>query len=179
MTQRMIRTAPLLFACALGACSTYQATVDAIDKTTKDAFTAPQPKAPSVDLTNAQWQKLTPDQPETNPIRVAIVERNEKIGATRVVLKAPAAFTLPPYWLTAPGNYTVLKGTFVFEALTANGKRTHQVQPPGTFAEIPKNFIIQTMTRPGTEALLYITVYGEWSPKVAEGAWTQQTARAN
>jgi hypothetical protein len=38
---------------------------------------------------------------------------------------------------------------------------------------------MQGMTRPGTEALLYITVYGEWAPKVAEGAWTHQTARAN
>ena len=179
MTGNVIRTAAFLFAFALSACSTYQATVEAIDKTTKDAFVTPEPKVPSVDLANANWQKLTQDQPESNPLRVAIVERNEKIGATRVVLKAPAAFTLPPYWLTAPGNYTVLKGTFVFDTLTAAGKRTQLVQTPGTFAEIPKNFIMQGVTRPGTEALLYITVYGEWSPKVAEGAWTHQTARAN
>lgn len=175
MTRNAIRSAAFLFACALSACSTYRATVDAIDKTT----TAPSQKLPSVDLSNANWQKLTPDQPESNPLRVAIVERNEKIGATRAVLKAPAAFTLPPYWLTAPGNYTVLKGTFVFEALTAGGERTQLVQSPGAFAEIPKNFIMQSVTRPGAEGLLYITVYGEWAPKVAEGAWTRQTARAN
>ncbi|NOT39201.1 MAG: hypothetical protein HOP13_01780, partial [Alphaproteobacteria bacterium] len=172
MTANLIRIAAFLFALSLGACSTYKATVDAIGDTTKDAFTTPPAKVPTVDLTNANWQKLTPDQPEGNPLRVAIVERNEKIGATRVVLKAPAAYTLPPYWLTAPGNYTVLKGTFVFGALTANGKRTERVQTPGTFAEVPKNYILQGITRPGTEALLYITVYGEWAPKVAEGAWT-------
>jgi hypothetical protein len=171
----MIRIAAFLFVFALGGCSTYQATMSA----TKDAFTNAPPKVPSVDLTNANWQKLTPDQPESNPLRVAVVERDDKIGATRVVLKAPAAFKLPPYWLTTQGNYTVLKGTFVFDALTASGKRTELVQTPGTFAEIPMNYILQGITRPGTEALLYITVYGEWSPKVAEGTWTHQTARAN
>jgi hypothetical protein len=175
MTGPLIRTVAFLFALALGACSTYQATVAAIDKA-GDAFKTPPAKMPTVDLSNASWQKLTPDQPDSNPLRVAIVERNDKIGATRVVLKAPAAFTLPPYWLTAPGNYTVLKGTFVFDTLTAAGKRTQLVQTPGAFAEVPKNFIMQGVTRPGTEALLYITVYGEWSPKVAEGAWTHQTA---
>jgi hypothetical protein len=174
----MIRTAALLFALSLSACSTYQATVAAIDKA-GETFKTPEPKIPVIDLTNASWQKLTPDQPESNPIRVAIVERNDKIGATRVVLKAPAASALPPYWLTAPGNYTVLKGTFVFDTLTADGKRAQLVQTPGTFAEIPKNFIMHGVTRPGTEALLYITVYGEWAPKVAEGAWTHQTAHAN
>jgi hypothetical protein len=175
MTGPLIRTVAFLFALALGACSTYQATVAAIDKA-GDAFNTPPAKMPTVDLSNASWQKLTPDQPDSNPLRVAIVERNDNIGATRVVLKAPAAFTLPPYWLTAPGNYTVLKGTFVFDTLTAAGKRTQLVQTPGAFAEVPKNFIMQGVTRPGTEALLYITVYGEWSPKVAEGAWTHQTA---
>jgi hypothetical protein len=167
MTTNLIRIAAFPFALALSACSTYQATV------------APPVKIPAIDLTNANWQKLTPDQPESNPLRVAIVERNDAIGATRVVMKAPAAYTLPPHWFTAQGNYTVLKGTFVFDALTADGKRTELVQTPGTFAEIPKNYILVGMTRPGTEALLYITVYGEWAPKVAEGAWSRQTARAN
>ena len=164
MTANLIRIAAFLFALALGACSTYQETVAAIDKTTKNAFTTPPAKVPTVDLTNANWQKLTPDQPESNPLRVAIVERNDKIGATRVVLKAPAAYKLPPYWLTTQGNYTVLKGTFVFDALTADGKRTTLVQNPGAFGEIPQNYILAGITRPGTEALLYITVYGDWAP---------------
>jgi hypothetical protein len=185
MNEKLIHTATLCFAiAALGACSTYKATVDVLDKTldtTAEAFRTPDTtvQIPNIDLTNAQWQKLTPDQPDANPLRVAIVEKNDKIGATRVVLKAPAAFTLPPYWLSAQGNYTVLKGTFVFDRITAAGKREQLVQTPGTFAEIPKNYIIAGMTRPGTEAQLYITVYGEWAPKVAEGAWGQKTARAN
>jgi hypothetical protein len=177
---KMSRVVPILAALALSACSTYQATVEAIDTTldkTTDAFKTPPPqKLPEVDLSNAQWQKLTANQPESNPLRVAIVERNEKFGLTRAVIKAPPAFTLPPYWLTANGNYTVLKGTFVFDTVTADGKHRELVQGPGAFAEIPRNLIIQSMTRPGPEALIQITVYGEWSPKVADGAWSQKTA---
>jgi hypothetical protein len=163
----MIRIALLLAACALAACSTYQATVG-----------SPK-RIPAIDLTNAKWQKLTANQPDSNPLRFAIVERNEKFAITRLVVKAPPAFTLPPYWLTAKGNYTVLKGTFVFDAVDAKGNHEKRAQGPGTFAELPKNFIVNSVTRPGSEALLQITVYGDWSLNVPEGAWTQQTANKN
>ena len=92
----------------------------------------PQP-VPKVDLTNAKWQKLSPLQPESNPLRAAVVERNDKIGATRVVLKVPPSFALPPYWLTAQGNYTVLKGTFVFQGHDADGKQTSTRPRPRRF----------------------------------------------
>lgn len=165
----MRRTFALLAAFSLSACSTYQSTVTALD--------APKQKIPQVDLSNAAWQKLTPDQPTSNPLRVTIVERNAKFGITRAVIKAPAAFTLPPMWLTVDGNYTVLKGTFIFDSVTATGKQEKLTQGPGAFAAVPPNYILQATTRPGTEALLYVTVYGEWAPKVADGAWTHQTAR--
>ena len=167
----MIRALILLATLALSACSTYQATVATLE--------TPKQKIPQVDLSNAAWQKLSPDQPDSNPLRVAVVERNAKAGITRAVIKAPAAFVLPPMWLTVEGNYTVLKGTFLFDTVTAKGKREKQVQGPGTFAEVPAHYILQATTRPGTEALLYVTVYGDWAPKVADGAWTHQTARSN
>jgi hypothetical protein len=167
----MIRPLTLLAALALSACSTVQSTVATLE--------APKQKLPQIDLSNAAWQKLSPEQPESNPLRVAIVERNATIGITRAVIKAPAAFTLPPLWLTVDGNYTVLKGTFMFDSVTATGKREKLVQGPGTFAQVPPNYILQATTRPGTEALLYVTVYGEWAPKVADGAWTHTTANKN
>jgi hypothetical protein len=167
----MIRTLAILAALALGACSTYKATVATLEP--------PKQKIPRVDLSNAAWQKLSPEQPDANPLRVAIVERDTNSGITRAVIKAPAAFTLPPMWLTVDGNYTVLKGTFVFDSVTATGKREKLVHGPGAFAEVPPQYILQATTRPGTEALLYVTVYGDWSPKVADGAWTHQTARSN
>lgn len=154
----------------VSACSTYNMI--------GDAFKAPPQAVPQVDLTKAKWQKLSPAQPDANPLRVALIQRDEKIGATRVVLKAPPGFTLPAYWLSARGTYTVLKGTFVFDTLDADGKPQKLVQPPGSFDLIPPSLIQRTATKPGDEGLLYITVYGEWAPNFADGAWMMQTLRA-
>jgi hypothetical protein len=172
---RQIAAAALAVA-SLAACSTYESTVETID----DALTAPKPapKIPSVDLTNVVWRKLSPDQPDSNPLRVAIVARDEKIGATRVVLKVPPSFPLPPYWLNAQGTYQVLKGTFVFDGLDADGRPQKLIQGPGAFALVPPNLIQRGTTKPGEEGLLYITVYGEWAPSFAEGAFVQPTLRA-
>ena len=171
ITRVVIRRASLcasVFALALlGACSTLG-----------DAFKAPAQAVPNVDLSKAKWQKLSPVQPDANPLRVALIIRDEKIGATRVVLKAPPGFTLPAYWLTARGTYTVLKGTFVFETLDANGRPNQVTQKPGAFARVPANLIQRAATKAGEEGLLYITVYGEWSPKFAEGAWAAPALRA-
>jgi hypothetical protein len=80
--------------------------------------------------------------------------------------------------LTAEGTYTVLKGTFVFETLDARGRPGQLTQAPGTFARVPANLIQRAATKAGDEGLLYITVYGEWSPKFAEGAWAAPALRA-
>ena len=140
-------------------------------------FETPRPAIPRVDLSNAKWQKLSPSQPDSNPLRAAVVERNDKIGATRVVLKVPPRFSLPSYWLTADGNYTVLKGTFVFQGHDADGKQTNTVQGPGAFALVPANLIQQIATKGDEEGLLYITVYGEWAPHFAQGAFTGPALR--
>lgn len=168
-------------ALALAACSIYRATVGALGDTASavgETFkTAPKPQpVPKLDLTNATWQKLSPEQPDANPLRAAIVAREEKIGATRVVLKAPPNFILPPYWLTSEGTYTVLKGTFVFDTVDADGRRGKLVQGPGAFARVPPNLIQNVATKADGEALLYITVYGDWAPKFAEGAWGAKPA---
>ena len=167
----------------LAACSTYETAVDSIGSTVEtidEALTTPKPPPdiPQVDLTNATWRKLSPDQPDSNPVRVAVVARDEKIGATRVVMRVPPSFPLPPYWLNAQGTYTVLKGTFVFEGLDADGRPEKTAQGPGAFAIVPPNLIQRATTRPGEEGLLYITVYGDWAPSFAEGAFVQPTLRA-
>lgn len=173
--RHLIRLCLLASAAVLApACSTYQSTVAVLDKT----FEAPAQPVPKVDLTNAKWQKLSPLQPESNPLRAAVVERNDKIGATRIVLKVPPNFALPPYWLTAQGNYTVLKGTFVFQGNDADGRQTSTVQGPGAFAIVPANLIQQVSTKGTEEGLLYITVYGEWAPNFAQGAFAAPALRA-
>ena len=90
----------------------------------------------------------------------------------------PPSFSLPPYWLTAQGNYTVLKGTFVFEGHDADGRRVNTVQGPGAFAIVPPNLIQYVATKAGDEGLLYITVYGDWAPNFAQGAFAQPKLRA-
>jgi len=171
----VIRFVPLVLATlALAACETYEATVDAVGET----FAAPKQTVPAIDLSNATWQKLAPEQPDANPIRVAVVARDEKIGATRVVLKVPPSFPLPPYWLTSQGTYTVLKGTFVFDTVDSDGRPAKLTQAPGAFAIVPPNFIQRAATKAGDEGLLYITVYGDWAPRFAEGAWAGPRLRA-
>ena len=163
-------------ALALAGCSTYHATVASLGKTVDavgDTLAAPpaEQPVPAVDLTNARWQKLSPEQPDTNPIRAAVVARDDKVGATRVVMKVPAAMSIPPYWFGTDGTYTVLKGTFVFETVDADGHPQKLMQSKGAFARVPSNLIQHASTRAGEEGLLYITVYGDWAPKFAEGAW--------
>ncbi len=170
---RTVRVVAVAFAAALSAgCSTYESAVGTLIPE------APAPRIPQIDLTNARWQKLSPAQPDSNPVRVAIVARDEKIGATRVVIKAPPNFTLPTYWLSARGTYQVLKGTFVFESLDADGKPGKLTQGPGAFALLSPNLIQRAETLGGDEGLLYITVYGDWAPSFAEGAFAQPTLRA-
>lgn len=158
----------------LAACAAYRLAATSVG----EAFDAPSAPLPQLDLSKAQWRKLSPAQPDANPVRVAIVARDETIGATRVVLKVPPSFSLPPYWLNAQGTYTVLKGTFVFETLAADGKPEQLTQPPGAFALVPPNLIQRAATKAGDEGLLYITVYGDWAPSFAEGAWAMPTLRA-
>ena len=160
-------------ALSLAACSTYEATIATIDKQFEAGGPAParQRNVPKVDLTNVKWYKLAADQPTSNPLRVAIIERDKRVGAMRAVIKAPADFKLPPYWFTVAGHYTVLQGTFVFDTIDADGAPQKLTQRPGSFAQFPPNLIQRAATAPGEEALLYITVYGDWSPVFAEGAW--------
>ena len=161
----------------LPACSTYQIAATSLSQV-GDVFTPPAPSTPKIDLSAAKWQKLSPAQPDANPLRVAIVARDAEIGATRVVVKAPPSFALPAYWLNAQGTYTVLKGTFEFETVGADGQPQKLIQAPGAFALVPPNLIQRAATKAGDEGLLYITVYGEWAPSFAEGAWAMPSLRA-
>ena len=157
----------------LAACSTYEATLATIDK----QFEAGPPTStrqrniPKVDLTNVKWYKLAAEQPTSNPLRVAIIERDNRVGAMRAVIKAPAGFKLPPYWFSVAGHYTVLQGTFVFDTIDADGAAQKLTQGPGSFTQFPANLIHRATTAPGEEGLLYITVYGDWAPLFADGAW--------
>ena len=168
----LIRFCALTTSLLAAGCSAYlEAT-----QTVGQGFERPSKKVPVVDLTNASWQKFSPDQPSTNPLRIAVITRDDKIGLTRVVVKAPPNFSLPPHWFTIEGNYTVLKGAFAFDGIDAKGKPNKFTQHPGDFASIPANFILRTASQGAGDALLYVTVYGDWSPKLPDGAWGKALA---
>lgn len=168
----LIRFCALTTSLLAAGCSAYLETAQAVGQ----GFERPSKKIPVVDLTNASWQKFSPDQPSTNPLRIAVITRDDKIGLTRVVVKAPPNFSLPPHWFSVEGNYTVLKGAFAFDGIDTKGKPDKLTQHPGDFTSVPANYILRAATQGPGEALLYITVYGDWSPKLPGGAWGKALA---
>jgi hypothetical protein len=171
-TPRLIRAALLAAPLPISACSTY---LNPFPNEGQE-IERPSNKVPQVDLTNAAWQKFSPDQPAGNPLRIAVVARDEKIGLTRVVIKAPPNFKLPAHWFAVDGNYTVLKGTFAFDAIDAKGKPSKLTHQPGDFVTIPANYILRPTSQGPGEALLYVTVYGDWAPKLPGGVWGKSVA---
>ncbi len=130
--------------------------------------TAPVPPAPDVDLQSLVWQKLSPSRPDDDVAQIAIVGTDTKTGATRVALKVRPGETLPVYWQEVPQTYTVLNGTFVAEGIDSTGQPARIVQGPGTFARIPARMIQRLHTKPGAEAVMLLTVYGEWKPNFVD-----------
>jgi len=126
------------------------------------------PPAPPIDLQALVWKKLSPIRSNDDAAQVAIVGTDAKIGATRVALKVRPGEALPVYWQEAPQTYTVLNGTFVVEGIDSAGQPEHIVQGPGTFARIPARMIQRLRTKPGEEAVMLVTVYGEWKPNFVD-----------
>ena len=129
---------------------------------------APAPPAPDVDLQSLAWQKLSPGRPDDDVAQIAIVGTDAKTGATRVALKVRPGETLPVYWQEVPQTYTVLNGTFVAEGIDSTGQPARIVQGPGTFARVPARMIQRLHTKPGAEAVMLVTVYGEWKPNFVD-----------
>lgn len=170
---RLIRAATASAFVFLSACSTYfSATSDVNQKTEQSPA-----QIPSVDLSNAKWQKFSQSQPNDNSLRIAIIERETKIGATRVVIKVPTNTTIPPHWFNVQGSYTVLKGTFVFDGVDAKGRPERTRRHPGDFATIPASYILRMSTEGPDEGLLYLTLYGEWSPQLQSNPWGKPALR--
>lgn len=178
--RRQIRTAVLirLAACAgllaSTGCSTYLAATEAIDQT----FEQPSKKPPTVDLSNAKWQKFAPGQPNDNALRIAIIARETSIGATRIAIKLPPDTKIPPHWFAVQGTYTVLSGVLAFEGVDADGKPLKSLRQAGDFATIPANLILRISNPATSEAVLYLTLYGaDWSPQMNPNAWGKPVLR--
>ena len=130
----------------------------------------PAPPPATVDLQSLSWQNLSPGRTDDPNVRMALIGTDSKTGATRVAIKVRAGEALPVYWQEAPQTYTVLNGTFVAEGIDGAGRPETVVQGPGTFARIPARMIERFRTKPGADAVMLVTVYGEWKPNFVDDA---------
>lgn len=172
-SQAVIRISIVAVGLQLSACATYLPGIS-------DGSQKLEPgsgRIPKIDLLNARWQKLVPTQPEQNPMRIAILEKDEKIGATRIALKAPPNLTIPPHWFAVQGSGTILQGTFVFDGVDAKGRPERVRKQPGDFVMLPPNYILRLSTEGTTDAILYLTLYGEWSPQFQANPWGKPSLR--
>lgn len=169
----LIRAFGLSIFLATTACSTFTQSAGTGDQRVE----RPSNAIPEIDVTNAKWQKLSPGQPDANPVRVAIIEQDNRIGATRVALKATANATIPPHWHNVQGAYTVVQGTFVFDGVNAKGQLERIRKNPGDFATVPSNYILRLSAEGSGEAVLYFTFYGDWSPQFQANPWGKPALR--
>jgi hypothetical protein len=169
----MIRISALALVVSLQACATLLPDVQTGDQKSGQ----PSKMVPSIDLTNAKWQKFSASQPNDNPLRIAIVAKDTVVGATRIAIKAPANFALPTHWFTVQGSYTVLKGTFVFDGVDSKGHLSRTRYYPGDFATLPANYILRMSTEGTEDAILYLTLYGDWAPQLQPNPWNKPALR--
>lgn len=169
--KQVIRAVAMTMMLLVASCTAYLPDLsNEPQKTERDSA-----RIPKIDLSQARWQKLSASQPEQNPVRMAILERDQKIGATRIAIKAPPNSTIPPHWFTVQGACTVVEGVFVFDGVDANGRPERIRRRPGDFLMLPPNYILRMSTEGTADAVLYLTLYGEWSPQFQANAWGKTT----
>lgn len=173
LSREVIRVAIITASLSATSCTTYLPAIsDSAQKLEPDSG-----RIPKVDLSQARWQKLVPTQPEQNPVRIAILEKDEKIGATRIALKSPPNMTIPPHWFAVQGSCTILQGTFVIDGVDSKGRPERVRKRPGDFVMLPPNYILRLSTEGSADAILYLTLYGEWSPQFQANPWGKPSLR--
>lgn len=173
LPRKVIRATAIAVGLNLSACSTYLPGIsNGSQKLEPDSG-----RIPKVDLSQARWQKLAAQQPEQNPVRIAILERDEKIGATRIALKAPPGTTVPAHWFQVQGAMTVLQGVFALDGVDGQGKPERVRKRPGDFVTLPPNYILRLSAEGDKDAILYLTLYGEWSPQFQANPWGKPPLR--
>lgn len=170
----------LLAATALTACTMVDS---AISTTENGAYRllgvrsreAPPP-VPVVDLNMVTWQKFAPDRRDLDAAEIAIIDKDAKTGATRVALKVEGGQALPAFWQAQEQTYTVVKGVFVAEGVDDQGQRRNVDQGPGTFVRVPALMVQHLIAKPGGQAVMIVTVAGDWKVNFLDATDSQQTA---
>jgi hypothetical protein len=113
-------------------------------------------------LENVRWEKFSPDQPDIDLARIAFLRVDPRTQATQLLIKLPPDYYVPKHWHSANETHTVLQGRWVFEHADADGTIHRVQQGPGSFNYLPGRMIHRAWTRPGADALVFITVDGKW-----------------
>jgi hypothetical protein len=107
------------------------------------------------------WEKFSPDQPDTDLARIAILHTTAN-GATQLLIKTPGDYYIPRHWHSANETHTIIRGAYVFEHSDAEGHSHRIEQGVGSFNYMPARMVHRAWSRPGEEAVLFITVDGPW-----------------
>jgi quercetin dioxygenase-like cupin family protein len=122
-----------------------------------------------------QWQKMAPNQPDSDGIRMAILHVDPQTKATELVIRVPAGRYVPLHWHSTNETHTVLRGEMTFEC--GDSRKT---QGPGSFNYLPAKAVHRAWMGPDAESMVFITVDGAWDvnfvkdndPRVA--AWMKE-----
>ena len=120
-------------------------------------------KALFTDFEDIQWQPLLPDY-GPGGAEVAILHTDPKTQATQLMIKMPGDFHVPRHWHSANETNFLLQGRMIFQC---DGRGTDQ--GPGSFNYIPAKMVHSAVSRPGQDAIAFITVDGAWDVNWVDG----------
>jgi len=110
-----------------------------------------------------QWQPLLADYGPGGP-QVVILHTDGKTQATQLMIKMPGEFDVPKHWHSANETHFLLQGRVIFEC---DGRRTDQ--GPGSFNYVPAKMVHSAVSRPGDDAIAFITVDSAWDVNWVDG----------
>lgn len=162
-------------AVGLSACSAVDRAIISTENGASRIFAAAPSTAepPTVDMNSLSWRNLN----ATSPAQFALLtDSDPKSGLSRVVLKVPAGESMPAFWQSAPGTYTVLTGTFVAEAVDSEGRPQRLMQGPGTTISVPPRMIQKLSSTAAGESTMLLMVQGQWKPTFVDDQPTQSAS---
>ena len=112
---------------------------------------------------DTQWQDVVPDYGPGGP-KVCILHEDPGTKATELMIRMPGDFHVPRHWHSANETHFLMQGSVIFEC---DGRRAEQ--GPGSFNYIPAKSVHQAWSKPGDEAIAFITVDSAWDVNWVDG----------
>ena len=120
-------------------------------------------KALFTNFEDIQWQPLLADYGPGGP-EVVILHTDPKTQATQLMIRMPGEFDVPRHWHSANETNFMLQGRVIFQC----GDRRSD-QGPGSFNYVPAKMVHSAVSRPGDDAIAFITVDGAWDVNWVDG----------